>query len=211
MLTRPVALGVVSVSLLLVASGCIGNVRKTTSETTATQQLLMTTAVDRALAQFSEQAERVLGGKKVNIDVEHVEEEKKPYATSALRNLITSKRATVAGPEEKGDVTLEVRSGAVGIMDHDFGFGLPSLPLPIPNTTLSSIIPSLYLFRRDKQEGWAKFNLWVLDNGTGEYIAQSKDLWGHAYYSLWTILALGPFDFSNDIYPDAEVYESDEE
>ena len=74
--------------------------------------------------------------------------------------------------------------------------------LPIPQTNLTSMTPALYLFYKSRQEGWAKFQFWIYDPRQNAYVAKSKDLWGHTYYSKWWIFFIGPFDWSNDIYPD---------
>jgi hypothetical protein len=62
----------------------------------------------------------------------------------------------------------------------------------------------MYLVYREKQVGWAKFQLWLYDPARGTYVAKSGDLWGTAYASQWWILFAGPFDFSNDVYPDED-------
>jgi len=206
----------IAVAFASLATGCTGEIRESTSPRTSTEQLLISTSAQRALTQFKE-AETVLRGKFVAIDDSHFVSIDKPYVASALREFISEhggvvipaagKKIKVKGGKEidvKPSLHVEIRNGALGIQDKLFGFGIPALPLPIPNSNLTSKSPSLYIIARDKQLGWAKFQLWIFDTASHTYLAKSQDLWGNAYYSQWTFLGIGPFDFSNDIYPDAE-------
>ena len=97
---------------------------------------------------------------------------------------------------------VEVRCGALGIRDKDFGFGIPKAPLPIPFTTANLVPEGYRVIWRDRQEGWAKFQIWIREAGSQHYVMQSADLWGRAYYDAWWFFFVGPFDGTNDIYPE---------
>ncbi len=198
------ALVVVATLVALSTTGCIGSIRETTTARTSTEQLLVSTAAERAIARF-DNVDKELRGKRVAIDDTRFESVDKAYAVSAIRHYVAEHGATLvplAGAKEPPERVLEIRSGALGINDTSWGIGLPSLPLPIPQTSLNTASPPLYLFFRGKQEGWAKFQFWVFDPRQESYVAKTKDLWGHSYYSKWYFFGIGPFDFSNDIYPD---------
>jgi hypothetical protein len=198
---------------LALAAGCVGNARETTTPRTSTEQLLVSTAAERAVGRLDEKVLAALRGRRVIIDESRYESYDKPYVMSALRHRLAEEDVILApGPDKDQKApaperVVEVRSGGLGVNDDTFGLGIPALPLPIPNTTLVSTTPALYLFFRDKQQGWAKFQIWVWDRATGEYVASSGDLWGHAYYSQWWFFFVGPFDFSNDIYPHGDALE----
>lgn len=203
-----------ALSAVLLTSGCIGNIRETTTARTSTEQLLVSTAAERAIAQFGN-VDKELRGRRVAIDDTKFESVDKPYAVSAIRHYVSEHGGTLvplapskdaAGKDVLPERVLEVRNGALGINDVSWGVGVPALPMPIPQTSMATVTPPLYLFYRGKQEGWAKFQFWIYDPRQEVYVAKSKDLWGHTYYSKWWFLMIGPFDFSNDIYPsDAEV------
>lgn len=201
--------------------GCVGDVRETTTQRTSTEQLLLSTAAERAVERCPFDS-LGLSGLRVAIDASHFDSYDRGYVLSSLRHAL-SERGVVLVPAEGmphadgqpgvllPERVVELRNGALGINDNSWGIGLPPLPLPIPQTNLTTQTPSLYLFYRDKQEGWAKLQLWVYDPETRVYLAKSGDLWGHAYYSSWWILFMGPFGFSNDIYPDEEAVADPEE
>ncbi|MHC4392006.1 MAG: hypothetical protein ACYS22_11915, partial [Planctomycetota bacterium] len=53
--------------------------------------------------------------------------------------------------------------------------------------------------------------LWIYDPRRMTYVAGSKDLWGRSYSTQWWLFFLGPFDFSNDIYPGEDEFSIEEE
>lgn len=201
-------------ALACLLAGCVGDIRETTTVRTSTEQLLVSSAAERAIAQF-ENVEKECRGRRVAVDDTRFESYDKAYAVSAFRHYLAEHGAILVPLtpqkvklQDGREVDLlperivEIRSGALGVNDTSWGVGIPALPFPIPNTTLTTLTPPAYLFFKGKQEGWAKFQLWIYDPVRSSYVARSRDLWGHSYYSKWWILFVGPFDLSNDIYPD---------
>lgn len=194
--------------------GC--SVRETHTPRTSTEQFLLSRAAQRAVTSFKEGTELVRN-KRIFVDPTLFESYDKEYVIGAIRHQLVECGAFLVPrkPQEyeiKGkkvklgpEYIVEVRSAALGNRENNFGFGTPHLPVPIPQTSLTTHTKPLYVINRRKQEGWAKFQLWIYNAETDEYIAQSKDLWGKAYYSQWWFFLLGPFDFSNDVYPDENV------
>ena len=216
---KSITLGIALTALIL-TTGCTGEIRETTTPRTATEQLLISTAGERAMKKFEKKLVK-LRGKRVAIDDSKFESVQKLYVVSSLKNLLSrneikvvpmkkKKYRVVGGKEvELGpNYVIEIRSAALGIKDSSFGLGVPPLPIPIPQTNLTSVAPGLYLFNRDKQEGWAKFQFWIYEPVTDTYIDQSGDLWGKAYYTQWIFFGIGPFDFSEDVYHDESFMEN---
>ncbi|MGE0707581.1 MAG: DUF6655 family protein [Planctomycetota bacterium] len=190
----------------LVATGCVGGIRDTTSPRAAHEMLLVSTAADRAVKKYDVSG---LKGKRVFVDDARFESMDKPYALSALRDhlaaagvILTPKKDPVDAKTPDGaDIVLEIRSAALGIWDGDFTLGVP--PLPFAAQGLPAVqLPPLYVFRRFSQQGYAKFRFWLYDAATLAYLGRSPELWGHSYYNRWWWFGIGPFDGSNDIYPE---------
>jgi hypothetical protein len=214
-MTRAGVFHIAAVVAVALSTGCVGGIRDTTTPRTSTEQILISSAAERAIAGF-ENVEAELKGKRVAIDDTRFESVDKGYAVSAVRHFVSEhggflcalapvkvkdkdgKETELPGP----DRILEIRNGGLGINDTSWGLGLPALPLAVPSITITAMTPPLYFFFRGKQEGWAKFQFWIYDPKQEAYVARSKDLWGHTYYSKWYFLFIGPFDFSNDIYPE---------
>lgn len=188
---------------LAVTTGCIGSVRDTTTARTSTEILLVSSAAERAVRKYDAAP---LAGKKVFIDDARFDSVDKPYVISALRNHLARAGVTLAAKGDPGecDGVMELRNGTLGIWDGDFVLGIPQLPVSAQGFP-PVLLPPLYAFRRLSKQGYAKFQLWLYDPATKGFIAQSPDLWGHSFYNQWWVFGIGPFDGSNDIYPDIEL------
>jgi len=192
-----------------VTAGCVGGIRDTTTARTATEILLISTAAERAIAQYDAAA---LEGKRVFIDEARFDSVDKPYVISALRDHLAGSGVTLVGDKapiskdkkDGADFVLELRNGALGIWDGDFVLGIPQLPMAAQGSP-TIMLPPLYLFRRLSAQGFAKFQFWLYDAANTNFIGRSQDLWGHSYYNQWWWFGVGPFDGSNDIYPEFSV------
>lgn len=196
-------------ALFLPLAGCIGDIRETTTPRTATEILLVSTAAGRAVRGFDPTP---LAGKRVFIDGAFFDSVDKNFVMSALRDhlarnqvrLVDAVAAAEGNPNTGADLVLELRNGTLGIWDGDFVLGIPQLPVSAQGFP-PVLLPPLYLFRRDSAQGWAKFQLWVYDPRTRQHVLRSPDLWGSSYYNQWWVLGIGPFDGSNDIWPDIDM------
>ncbi|MBL4850618.1 MAG: hypothetical protein JKY65_34310 [Planctomycetes bacterium] len=192
-----------------VTVGCVGGIRDTTTARSASEILLISTAAERAVAKYDASA---LSGKNVFIDDARFVSVDKEYVMSALRGHLAASGVTLVGerkPISKGnsqgaDFVLELRNGTLGIWDGDFVLGIPALPLAAQGSPVV-LTPPLYLFRRLSAQGYAKFQFWLYDAATAAFIGRSTDLWGHSFYNKWWWLGIGPFDGSNDIFPEVSI------
>ncbi len=192
-------------SLLLLAvaslSGCIGNIRDTTTVRSAHEILLISTAAQRAVREYDASP---LARRRVFVDLRYFDSIDKSYVESSLRQHLADARVVLAEQSEGSDLVLEVRSGTLGIWDGDFVLGIPQLPVSYPGAP-AILLPPLYVFRRLSHQGYAKFQLWLFEPKTRVYLGRSQDLWGSSYYNQWWFLGIGPFDGSNDIFPDFDL------
>lgn len=192
-----------ALGLALLASGCVGEIRETTSPRTSTEMLLVSTAAKRAIAGYDAAP---LSGKRVLLDDSHFDSVDKAYVVSALRHHLARAGAIVAAPDGEKDLVLEIRNATLGVEDSAFTLGIPALPVESLEGLDPVLLPPLYFVRRASQQGWAKLQLWIYDPASKLFVSKSGDLWGHSYYNQWFFLGLGPFDFSEDIYPDDYTY-----
>ena len=197
------------VALSTLSTGCIGSIRDTTTARTATEILLVSTAAERAVKKYDA---ALLSKKHVFLDDTRFDSVDKNYVISALRDhLVGSGVKLVAKGDpitqenaEGADFVLEIRNGTLGIWDGDFVLGIPQLPVSAQGFP-PVLLPPLYAFRRLSSQGFAKFQFWLYDAATKQFVGRSKDLWGHCYYNQWWWFGIGPFDGSNDIYPEWSV------
>jgi len=134
---------VITLGILLPAAtwiGC-GTTKWTDTARTATEQLLITDAIDRAVSRLDL---RALAGKKVFLDDAPVKSvTDSAYLVSAVRQHVLASGAILKDKRDEAEYILEIRAGAVGTDRNDLLFGIPATNLPtVPAVaTVPSQIP----------------------------------------------------------------------
>jgi hypothetical protein len=173
--------------------GC-GTTKWTDTVRTATEQLLITDSIDRAVSRLEL---RALAGKKVFVD----DAPAKPatdsaYLLSAIRQHVLASGAILKDKRDDAEYILEVRAGAVGTDRHDLLFGMPATNLPtigVVGAAVPAQIPEIALAKKTDQRGVAKISLFAYNRETGRPVWQSGAVPEQSTTkSLW-VLGVGPF------------------
>lgn len=177
----------------LAFAGC-GTTRSTDSARTATEQLLITDAIDDAVAQLNMD---VLAGREVYFDSQYLEGAvDKHYMVSSLRQHLLASGCVLKETRDDATYVVEARSGAVGTDRHEVMIGVPSVNVPtfLPSpVALPASIPEIPLAKNTKQRGVVKLAVFAYNRETGRRVWQSgiepvssfaKDSW---------VLGAGPF------------------
>ena len=168
---------------IFIGSGCI-QLRQTDPARTATEQLLLSTAADRAIgnASLSEFAH-----KKVFLDTAYFDSYDSKYALGAIRDALSRGGAILVSDAKDSEVTIEARSGALSTDDKSFLLGVPATGLPIPLAGAVSI-PELALYKSQKQLSIAKFALLAYSTQSREHLFSSGPMVGRAYDRYFKIV-----------------------
>lgn len=163
--------------LCLIAAGC-----GTTTKQSATEQLLVSDAIDEAISQVDF---RHLTGRKVFLDTTHLRHVKTigfvnaDYIISSIRQQLTAARCSILDRKEDADIVVEPRVGALGTDGHDITFGVPqSNQLSATASALGStipipVIPEISFGRSNAQSGIAKIIVFAYDRETRQPVWQS--------------------------------------
>jgi len=163
---------VIAAALVCVsATGC-GFSRMTPVPRSASQQILATEAIDRALEQFEFPD---LKGKKVMVHVgppgDAIDEE---FLRTAVSVELFEEEAKVVTASEDADLVLGVLIGAMGLDIGGRFFGIEGTGGGfIPFT-----IPELALYRKTRTEGFAQAEFALVDHHTGELVHRSEQVIG---------------------------------
>jgi len=187
------------VMLLLAAAGTAGcgTTKWSDSPRTATEQLLVSDAVDRAISEIDFSA---LEDCSVFLDTRFIATTlDQNYVTSTLRQHMLASGCIIKDKAEDCDFVVEVRAGALGTNRNDVLVGVPATNLPnvagLP--TGAAAIPEIALSKRTSQQAVCKMAVFAYDRITGEPVWQSgnrkvassaKDTW---------LLGTGPFQRGN--------------
>jgi hypothetical protein len=154
--------------LALAACGC-GTTRWSDSKRTATEQLLISDAVERAVMQIDM---RPLAGQTVFLDTKILDDVTDgKYLASALRHQLLASGCRLAAAQDAADVVVEARAGAIGTDRNEVLLGLPATSVSFMGNGTS--IPEIAFFKRTDQRGVADLNLFAYERASGRAVWQS--------------------------------------
>lgn len=148
-----------------------------------TEQLLLSTAADRAIQTVSLTS---LVNKKIYVDGTYFDSYDPKYVLGSIRDAISRAGGLLVPVASNSDIIVEARSGALSIDQSSSLIGLPQTGLPIPLTGVLSI-PEIALYKADHQHSIAKLALLAYSTHTSEHIYSSGPMVGKAnntYYKL---------------------------
>ncbi len=185
--------------IALALGGCTTD-RVTEPAQTADEQLLVSTAVDRAIGNVKL---AIPQGSKIYVDAgdfDTADVVLPKYTVGSVRDLILRSGAFLAPDRKTADLIAEIRDGAQAINHRNFLFGLPALSVPMPLAgTIST--PELALFKRDQQRGVVKVAITLYSAKSGALAASSGPVFGESHDVHTVILLLFGGD-TQDIRPD---------
>lgn len=187
----------VATGLLLVVGACT-SMRESRPERTATEELLITTAAERAARDM---AMRLPDRGVVFVNAANFEGPDGGYAVAAIRDALLERGLHVVDKREQADLVIEVRAGALSIDDSEMLVGIPSLPMPLPLTEPLKL-PKLALFGRDTAQGVAQFSAAAYDLKTGALQVSSGPHFGFSQQTDWTMFVV--FSWTTDDLRSAE-------
>jgi hypothetical protein len=184
--------------VLLVACACAGcgTTKWSDSPRTATEQLLISDAVDRAISEIDFGA---LEDRSVFLDTRFIATTiDQNYVTSTLRQHMLASGCVIKDKAEDSDFVVEVRAGSLGTNRNDVLLGVPATQLPsVGLLPTGGAIPEIALSKRTSQQAVCKIAVFAYDRMSGRPVWQSgnrkvassaKDTW---------LLGTGPFQRGN--------------
>src|SRR4051812_32337926 len=188
---RPTS-SVVATLALAALAGC-GTTRSTDTNRTATEQLLVSDAIDRAVQSMSLQT---LAGQTVFLDDSRLGDVlDKNYLISSLRQYLLANGCQLKDKRDDADFVVEARAGAVGTDRSDLLFGLPSMNVPQIALVqpVAAVIPEIPIAKRKDQRGIAKIAVFAYHRQTGAPVWQSGLVHEESSANDVWILGAGPF------------------
>ncbi|MBP6819637.1 MAG: hypothetical protein KBC46_10075 [Ferrovibrio sp.] len=185
-------------ALLVVLAGC-SSLKETDTGRTATEQMLLSTAADRAAEQV---ATKIPTGTTVFIDERFVEGADAKYAIAAIRDHVLRRGASLVAERKDAAMAVELRIGALSIDDKNTLVGIPDFGVPIPLAGNVNV-PEIALFKKRRRQGVIKLAATTMDAKTGELVQAGDPVYGFAQKTDWGLL----FFFSwtrNDLMPDQD-------
>jgi hypothetical protein len=194
-----------SVALLLplLIAACSSS-RDTLPARTATEQLLISTAVDNAVERIHID---IPDETKVWVDIGNFEGYDQKYAIAAIRDRLLRQGARLVAERAEADAVVEIRTGALSVDQDDMLVGIPSTDLPIPLAG-DAKTPEIPFVKKDQVRGVAKIGLTAYDAKTGALLpySPSAPVYGLSYRTRWDALFVG---WTNSDLPETEKEEEE--
>lgn len=185
-----------SLLLVLLSLGC-----GTTTKRVATEQLLLSNAIDEAVAKidFSN-----LSGQRVFIDSTYLKADKGAgfvntnYVISSLRQQLTAAGCLIFDSRNEVDIIVEPRVGAMGTDGHKVTYGIPktgglSAAAAAVSGSPVGAIPEISFAQSDAQSSIAKVVVFAYDRQTRQPVWQSGIAKAESNSTSTWVLGAGPF------------------
>lgn len=182
-----------AVAALLAGGGC-AQTTLTAPQRAATEQLLLSTAAERAIVSTNLS---LFNGRKVFLDASYFDSYDSKYTIGTIRDALSRAGALLVSNATNSDIIIEARSGALSIDAADTLIGVPSAALPVPLAGAVSI-PELAFFKSQKQFSLAKLALLAYETHGGKHIYSSGPMIGKAYNHYYRFIGFITFT-STDI------------
>lgn len=171
-----------------VLTGC-SSPRLSEPSRTAFEQLLLSNAADRALADIEIPQ---VAGRSVFVDPAYLSAYDQEYLLGSIRAKLSVEGALLVNDRETADLIVEPRSGALGIDSSSSIFGIPAFPIAVPGVgTMES--PEVALYKSEKADSISKILLLAYENESGENVFATESLIGKSYHHHYTVLAFISF------------------
>jgi hypothetical protein len=190
-------LGWLMLAVITLGSGC-----GSTKSYLATDQLLMSDAVDATVAKLDFSP---MSGKKVFLDPTYIRTAKGPllidsdYVVSSVRQQMVGAGVQIVENREEAELIAEARLGALGLDGHNVIYGIPaSNGLAAASTAITSVpmipaIPEISFARHEAKSGAAKLAVFAYDRVTREPYWQSGIAKSaSSAHDTW-VLGIGPW------------------
>lgn len=189
-------IGVISCAVVLAGCG-------TLKTRTATEQLLVSDAIERSVAEFDFTP---LAGKNVFLDTQYMSRVasqvflNSDYIRSCLRENMMTAGCVLQENRDDADLIIEVRVGALGTDGHEVNYGIPaSQPLntaaaAFSGTPLIPTLPEVSLAKKDECRAAAKIRLFAYDRQTLQAVWVPGSTHGESIARSTWVLGAGPFE-----------------
>jgi len=175
--------------------GC-GTSKWSDTQRTATEQLLISDAMDRAVSQLDF---RALAGKNIYLDTAPLKSMvDSAYLTSTLRQHLLATGCILKEKQDEADYIVEARAGSIGTDNHSLLFGTPQTTVPSPvlfggTAATSSTIPEIPLAKKSDQRAIVKVAMFAYNRRTGRPIWQSGIVMTESKAKHLWVFGAGPF------------------
>jgi len=191
-------IGLTVMVAVLLASGC-GTTRLTDTKRTATEQLLLSDAIDRAVDRMDltplEGEAVYFNSKYLGLTTDEL------YTASTIRQKLLASGCALKDKPAAAKYIVEARTGGIGTDRHELTFGIPAIQVPAGLSAMGLApigvpnVPEVPLVKKNEQRGVAKIALYAFDRESGEAYWQSGSMPVTSTAKGTWVFGAGPFQW----------------
>ncbi len=186
-------------ALLALALGACTSVHTTPPARTASEQLLVSTAADRAADKI---AEAIPPNEVVYLDASSLDGSDGRYAADAVQDRLLRRHIRVVTKPGDADVVLVLRAGALSTDEDTTLVGVPQFAEPFFPVGNFITLPEIDIFKETRARGVAQFAVTGYDRRSHQLVVSVDPQYGFSHKTQWVIMLL--FTWSrNDLMPDS--------
>jgi hypothetical protein len=172
--------------LAALALAACTTIKESSPQRTATEELLISTAVDRAVEQMNL---KIPQGTKVFVDADQLQgSDDGKYAAGAMKDRLLRGGAHLVDDKGKADAVVAVRAGALSIDDKQTLVGIDSFDAPIPFAGQAAKIPQIAVYSDKVRQGVAKIAAFGYSTSDGKLIDITGPHFGYSHQYARTLL-----------------------
>jgi hypothetical protein len=162
-------------------TGCTA-FRATNPKSSAEQELLISTAADRAADALAVQ---IPPGLTAWVDTGGLSRRDHSYAIAAIQDALLRRGIMLVADRASADAVILPRAGMLSTEERSTFVGIPALPLPLAPGV---VMPALSIFSQNKADGSAKFAASVYNAKSGKLIISTEPSFGFSHQESGTVL-----------------------
>lgn len=172
---------------IVLLTGCGGR-RITDTPRTASEQLLVSAAVDRACTQLDFS---YLAGRRIFIDASPLlNRTDKEFVIASVRFWAWQRGCVVVPTMGDCQYVVELNAGSVGLDRNDYLLGIPATQLP--GTFGGATLPEAAIYKSVRQVGICRLGFTVYRRDNWEFVYSSGPVYGYSDQKSWWLFGAGP-------------------
>lgn len=186
-------LAIALTGIMLLLAGCSAPAT-TNTKRSLIEQLLIASVVERGMKSLDFST---CSGKKVAMDYTYLAPQTdKEFLQGYLEMHLSRNGLIVVKDRKQADLVAQLLCGVLATEQRRLLIGTPNLPVPVPDTGLSIVIPEIPLFSKLTRSCQGRFALNFIEAESSKHLFTVDSVDAYAFHTDWTVLLI-PFATNN--------------
>lgn len=190
---KKVVLYVAALCAVFLAVGC-STPFTTNTKRSAVEQYLLATTIERltehaGLGKYA--------GKKIFFDYSYLKtQEDQIYLQGRLEMIMSKYNCLIVPKQQEADVMIQPLCGVLATDYNTILLGTPALPIPVPDTGISVVIPEIPIFKLYDRKAYGSISFNIFDAKTRKPLEVIPEIRASTSHKNWVVLLI-PFKTRN--------------